>query len=306
MEAVLNRRFSLGDFLLLLVALTWGGSYLAIKELTKVSDPAALLTLRFIPAAAFLWLFWLKDRTRFSRNELWIGAAFGVSQVIILNLEAWSVKFTSATNGGLIVSLAILMTPVFEGWFTRRWQPPRFFIAALLSVVGVALLILGNGFVTPNLGDLLMLGAAVLRATHFGAAGVLTQGKPYSPLNLTVLQVSTAALIMTISAPGPALAAAAVYQPEHWLLIVFISLFCTSLAFIAMTWAIKHTSATRTSLLLGTEPIFATLIAAILGGEAIGPLGIFGAVVIISATYWGQAIELKHRSGMQPEPALAQ
>ena len=77
--------------------------------------------------------------------------------------------------------------------------------------------------------------------------------------------------------------------------MIFLSIFCTSFAFIGMNWAVKHTSASRASLLLGTEPIWSTILATIIGGELIGPVGIVGAIVIIAATYWGQSIETKHR-----------
>jgi len=288
-------KFNLGDLLLLLVAATWGGSYLAIKQLGLVSTPAELMAIRFVPSALFLWIFWLKSRTPFSRQELWIGFYFGISQVVVLALEANSVHLTSATNGGLIVSMAIVLTPIFEGWLSRNWLPPKFFLAAAATIGGVGMLIAGNGFVTPNLGDLLMVFAALLRGLHFAFAGKLTQGKPYSALNLTVLQVTVAAVLTTAYNPTDAFAAALRYSAYDWWLVLFLSLFCTSLAFVGMTWGIKHTSASRTSLLLGTEPIWATAIAAVVGGESIGPVGMVGAAVIVGSTYWGQAIEAKHR-----------
>jgi len=112
-------------------------------------------------------------------------------------------------------------------------------------------------------------------------------GKPVSALNLTVLQVTVAAVIMACVSPLETLRTAAAYTPYDWWLVLFLSLFCTALGFIGMSWGIKHTSASRTSLLLGTEPVFATLIAVWLGGEAMGALGALGAALIVGATYWG-------------------
>ncbi|MEN9715765.1 MAG: hypothetical protein RJA35_1232, partial [Actinomycetota bacterium] len=218
--------FSKGDFLLLLVAAVWGGSYLAVKQLGEAGSTTALMTLRFIPAAIFLWLFWLKNRTPFTRPEVLMSLGFGISQVIILNMEAVSVHITSATNGGLIVSLAIILTPIAEGALSRNWLPPKFFLATVIAVFGVALLIVGNGFVAPNLGDFIMLGAALLRTMHFAIAGKLTQGKPVSALNLTVLQVSVSALVMVFINPIDTLAAAKHYSAYDWGLILFLSLFC--------------------------------------------------------------------------------
>jgi drug/metabolite transporter (DMT)-like permease len=291
----MKARLNTADLLLLVVAAIWGGSYLALKMLGETLSWTHLLPIRFVPAAAFLWLFWLRKRTRFKRAELLIGLYFGISQVVIMSLETNSVNLTSATNGGLIISMAIVITPLFEGVLKRRWLPPSFFLASVLTVVGVGLLIVGNGFVPPNLGDLLMVIAALLRGLHFAFAGKLTQGKPYSSLNLTVLQVTTSAVIASCFDPIGSLKAATSMSAAAWGLVLFLSLFCTSLAFIAMTWGIKHTSASRTSLLLGTEPIWATLIAIVLGGETIGVVGVLGAAITIGATYWGQGIEAQHR-----------
>ncbi len=289
---------SRGDFLLLLVAAVWGGSYLAVKQLGEAGSTTALMTLRFVPAAIFLWLFWLKNRTPFTRPELIMGLAFGFSQVVILNLEAISVHITSATNGGLIVSLAIILTPIAEGALSRNWLPPRFFLATVIAVIGVGLLIVGNGFVAPNLGDFIMLAAAILRTLHFALAGKFTQGKPVSALNLTVLQVTVSAVVMLFVNPSQTVDAIHNYSAYDWWLILFLALFCTALGFIGMSWGIKHTSASRTSLLLGTEPVFSTLIAVLIGGELMGPLGALGGALIIGSTYWGQAIEAKHRAGL--------
>jgi drug/metabolite transporter (DMT)-like permease len=64
-----------------------------------------------------------------------------------------------------------------------------------------------------------------------------------------------------------------------------------------MAWGIKNTSASRTSLLLGTEPVWATIVAVAIGGELMGPLGIIGALLIIGGTFCGQAVETRHRLG---------
>ena len=62
-------------------------------------------------------------------------------------------------------------------------------------------------------------------------------------------------------------------------------------------WAIRKTSSSRASLLLGTEPVWAVVVGLTLGGEKLLLLGFIGAALIIGSTYVGQEIELKSRSG---------
>jgi drug/metabolite transporter (DMT)-like permease len=288
-------RFSAGDFMLLVVAAFWGATYLVVKELGNEGSIGGMMAIRFVIAALGLWVYWLYKRDKFQKQEWFMGIAFGISQTVVLNLEAYSVHFTSATNGGLIIALAIITVPILESAWRRNWLPYKFFIATSVAVIGLALLIMGNGLVEPNIGDLFMFIAMILRTFHFVILGRLTQGKSYSPVNLTTVMVSTSGLIMLLINPVEAFNTAANYDAGNWASMLFLSLLCTSFAFIGMNWAVKHTSASRASLLLGTEPVWATIIAVTIGGELIGAIGALGAVMVIGATYWGQAIESKHR-----------
>lgn len=295
MTAKSPARFSAGDFMLLVVAGFWGATYLVVKDLGNVGSIGGMMAVRFVIAAAGLWLYWLFTRDKFQKQEWIMGIAFGLSQTIVLNLEAYSVHFTSATNGGLIIALAIITVPILESAWRKNWLPYKFFIATSVAVIGLALLIMGNGFVEPNIGDLFMFMAMILRTFHFVILGRLTQGKSFSPVNLTTVMVSTSGLIMLTINPSEAITTALHYNAGNWTSMLFLSLFCTSFAFIGMNWAVKHTSASRASLLLGTEPVWATIIAVVVGGELIGVIGALGAALVIGATYWGQSIESKHR-----------
>ncbi len=281
--------------MLLVVAAFWGATYLVVKDLGNVGSIGGMMAIRFVIAAAGLWAYWLFKRDKFQKQEWIMGIAFGISQTVVLNLEAYSVHFTSATNGGLIIALAIITVPILESAWRKNWLPYKFFIATSVAVIGLALLIMGNGFVEPNIGDLFMFIAMIIRTFHFVILGRLTQGKTFSPVNLTTVMVSTSGLIMLIINPVAAINTASTYNAGNWASMLFLSLLCTSFAFIGMNWAVKHTSASRASLLLGTEPVWATIIAITIGGELIGAIGALGAVLVIGSTYWGQAIESKHR-----------
>ena len=295
MSSKSSARLSAGDFMLLVVAAFWGSTYLVVKQLGNVGEITGMMALRFVIAAAALWLYWAFTRTKFQKAEWLLGIGFGISQIIVLNLEAQSVHFTSATNGGLIIALSIVAVPILESAWRKNWLPTKFFIATLVALVGVFLLITANGCVQPNIGDVFMLIAVALRTVHFVTLGVLTQGKDYSSVNLTIVMVSTSAVIMLFVNPAGAIRNAMLYRPLDWTMMLFLALICTSAAFIGMNWAVKNTSASRASLLLGTEPVWSTVVATLIGGEVMGPVGAIGALLILGGTYWGQAIETRHR-----------
>ena len=294
-------RFNAVDLTLLALALVWGGSYLAAKNLSPFSSVSGMLSVRFGVATLALALIWVFRPTRFTKWDLGLGVLFGTTQSMIMAVETLGLWQTSATNAGLIISLTIIFTPMLESLWSRNWLPPRFFVAAVTAVVGVALLVGDHGFKTPNLGDVLMLAAALLRTFHVTAQGRFTKGRAVSSFNIISLQCLTCTFWFTVVNPGDTVAAVRAYGLQQWLDIAFLALLCSVFAFVAQLWAIRRTSATRSSLLLGTEPVWAVLIAAAFGGEALGWLGAIGAVVIVGSTYWGQAIESHHRAQQADE-----
>jgi threonine/homoserine efflux transporter RhtA len=52
-----------------------------------------------------------------------------------------------------------------------------------------------------------------------------------------------------------------------WAVLAYLALGCSVFAFLAQTAAVQRTSASRASLLLGTEPVWAVATGIVLGGE---------------------------------------
>lgn len=219
-------------------------------------------------------------------------------QAAIIGLETWGVHLTSATNAGVLISLALVVTPLLEGVASRSWLPPSSFVAAVAAVVGVVMLVSDGGFRMPDLGDLLVLAAAVLRAVHVTASAHLVRGRADGSLGVVLVQMVVCAAVFAALA-GSALPAAAIrLGVAGWADVLFLGLLCSVFAFVVQLWAVRRTSATRASILMGTEPVWALGVGVLVAGEAIGPLGLAGAVVIIVASAVGQAIERRHRNAV--------
>ncbi len=90
-----------------------------------------------------------------------------------------------------------------------------------------------------------------------------------------------------------------------WLQLVYLALFCSVFAFLAQTWAVQRTSASRASLLLGTEPVWAVAIGILLAGERLTVPAAIGAVLMLTGTTWGQSIERTHRNRYRPDLGAA-
>lgn len=284
------------DAVLLLVALVWGSSYLSAKTATVALPVMAVLFVRYaISALACGALVASRRRTRrWTREEARVGALLGVTQAAVLVLETYGVAHTSAANAGLIISLTIVLTPLLDRTGNRR-LPWTFFLAAGLCVLAVGLLTSSTGLHAPRLGDVLVLAAAVVRAGHVALVGRLTAGRPMDPLHLTTAQTVVGSALFLAPAV-PRLPDLAHSSATTWTQLIYLALFCSVFAFLAQTWAVQRTSASRASLLLGTEPIWAVAIGISLGGERLTPWATLGAMLMIAGTYWGQTVERAHRT----------
>lgn len=295
------------DLSLLAVAVVWGSSYLVTKDLSSAASVPSLLGWRFVVAAAALGILWMWRVRRIpGRAEAWTGALLGLTQAGVLFLETCGVAQTQASTAGLIISLTVIFTPLLDAAAARRWLPPQYFVAAVVSIVGVALLATGAGFRSPQPGDLLMLAAALARAIHVSLLGTLTRNKHYSSITVTLIQSVMCALLGIALDPAGMVASAMSFSPAAWLSVLYLGLACSVFAFLVQLWAVRRTSASRASLLMGTEPLWAVLLGVVVAGESLGWPGAVGCLLIVGGCNAGQRIEALFRAAaivVEPGPA---
>lgn len=295
------------DLLLLLVAVSWGSTYLVAKDLVSAGMVLALLASRMLLAAGVMAAIAGVRRKCVARTELLAGMPIGVLLAAVFAFETFGIAHTSATNAGLIISLTMVFTPILESVLSRRPLPGTFFAAAIVAVTGVVLLA-GNGTLDPpSAGDLLVAGAAIVRAVHVVSTHKLTGGKAMDSLNLTTVQLGTCALLFT--------AGSFVYgdsvpyylsrlDPRQGAMLLYLVLVCTVFAFFIQIWAVRRTSPSRVSLLLGTEPVWAAIIGIVIAHDIIGIVGYCGVALILAGTAWGRSVEQRHRvKEREPQPA---
>lgn len=296
------------DLLLLLVAASWGSTYLVAKELVSPASVIALLAIRMLLAAAVMAIVVAGRRRRVTAAELRVGVILGALLATVFAFETFGIAHTSATNAGLIISLTMVFTPILDSVVSDSRLPARFFLAALAAVAGVALLA-GNGALhPPGLGDLLVLGAAVVRAVHVTTMHRLSGSKPMDSLHLTTIQLATCAALFSLATlfTGESIPHyVARLGTAEWTLFLYLVIACTVFAFFVQTWAVRRTSPSRVSLLLGTEPVWAALIGITIAHDPVSLLGYCGIALILAGTAWGRSIEQGHRLAASPSPSPA-
>lgn len=298
------------DLALVVVAASWGSTYLVAKELVSPNTVVALLAVRMLLAAAIMYAIVAARRRRVTRAELRAGVILGVLLSAVFGLETFGIAHTSATNAGLIISLTIVFTPILDSVVSARRLPKQFLLAAATAVVGVALLASNGDLRPPTFGDMLVLGAAIMRAVHVTSMDKLTSGKAVDSLNLTTVQLGTCAVLFTATsmfygAPVPNYLAQ--LDAGQIILFGYLVLVCTVFAFFIQTWAVRRTSPSRVSLLLGTEPVWAVVVGITLAHDTFGVIGYLGIALILAGTAVGRSIEQRSRvpsTAVQPAQSV--
>ena len=178
----------------------------------------------------------------------------------------------SATAAGFITGLlAPLTPPLLAAAFLAERPGASTWIAAGLRVFGLALV---SGLEVGEIGpSLLLLGGAACFALHI----VFTRRFVHDddPMRLVRQQM----LVCSVSFAGVALATEPLSVPGRtsvWVAVAVTGVLGTALAYTLQTRAQRRTTATRTSLALASEPVFAAVFAALLAGERLGLMGFAG------------------------------
>lgn len=283
----MSRRRS--DLTLLAVAAVWGSSYLAAKEVAHPDSVFGFLALRFAMAAGVLALILGRRLGRIRRAELFSGVLFGIILAAICISETYGVTMTSASNAGLIMALTIVITPLLDG---RTAVAPQFYAAATVVVLGCVALTQASGFKLPGAGDALIAVAALLRAVHVTVISRTSAPRQLDSASVTLVQLATVSVFTAL--PAAALgqfAAVPQLSAGDWLLTIYLAVACTVFAFGAQMWAVRYSTPSRMSLLLGTEPLWAAVIGVGLAGDPVTPLAALGAALIVGGTNWGRVLD---------------
>jgi drug/metabolite transporter (DMT)-like permease len=279
-------------YVLLLLAVTavWGWTFVLVKDAVTQYPTLPFLQLRF--ALALVVMAVIVHRLP-SRRELSIGAIVGAVLAAGYLAQTAGLAITSPGNAGLITGLFVVFTPLLNRLFGHpiRWWT---WLATLASLAGLVLLTGGPSGM--NLGDLLVIGCALLFALHIVLLGRWSPGT--SPAALAMVQMAMCALLFTAGGSWSLRAPTA----SVWFAIAVTGIFASALAFFIQTWAQAFISPNRTALVLAAEPAWALLAAIVLAGQRFGVLQAVGAALVLAAIVGHEGASLKFEAHGQSAP----
>ena len=268
--------------LLVLVTAVWGSTFVLVKDAISHYPTLPFLAIRFALAAVVMILV-------VHRPPGWravrVGVPIGVALAAGYLLQTVGLETTSAGNAGLLTGLFVVFTPLVDGLFGVR-IPPRTIASVVLALAGTVLLT-STGLALPRMGDLLVVGCALCFAIHIVLLSRWAPGLP--PAALAMIQMLTAAVLFG----GASLPQLTAPPTGVWFAIAVTGVLASALGFLIQTWAQTHLSASRTALILVTEPAWALLAAIVFAGQHFGPLQATGAGLLLLAIVGHEVLAIR-------------
>ncbi len=263
----------------------WGWTFVLVKDAVTQYPTLGFLQLRFILAALVMVAVVHRLPTR---RELWTGVVAGTILAGGYLFQTIGLTMTSPGNAGLITGLFVVFTPLIDRVFGVAVHR-RTLVAIVVALAGTVMLTGGLGGM--GLGDALVLVCAVLYALHIVVLSRWSPGLRSAPL--AMVQMATCAVIFSIGGTptlhsGP--------SASVWFAIFITGVFASAIAFYLQTWAQRHLDASRTALILATEPAWALVAAVVLAGQRLNALQAAGAALVLAAIVGHELVPLLGRS----------
>ncbi|HEX3805205.1 MAG TPA: DMT family transporter [Gaiellaceae bacterium] len=273
------------DLMLLGTVLLWAlNSTVTRYVLTHGFHPLAYATIRYGAATVLFWCFtWWRERSfRIARRDLrYVAIAAGmifVNQIFFV----YSVDKTSAAT----VTLFLGTTPIFIGIVASVIGLERmgggFWIAAAVSIVGVAFVASGSGgFSGHVLGD----GLAVFTALTWGmySVAITPLMRRYSPFRISSLVLAVGWVPIALVGSPQTLTQHFHFGTLMWVSIGFAIVGPLFLTNILWFTAISKVGPSRASLFSNFQPVLGVFFALVLLGEHLTRWEVVGGALIVAA-----------------------
>ena len=278
---------------LFLVALFFGGTFIAGRIMATNLPPSTSAFLRFLLASFFLVLFVFKIYGKFPRinfPQFLLIITLGLTGFAGNNFFFFSgLKFITASRASVIISLnpsviTILSILIFKDEFTKSK-----FTGIILSLTG-ALIVISQGNLQVILhgnigwGELFILGCVICWSS-FTVLGKIIM-KDLKPIIAITYACLAGTLILILPAyKENVLQNFMQYSVEVWLSVFVLGFLGTVLAFTWFYEGIDKIGPSRAGIFINFVPIFATLMAILILHEKLSSSLVIGAIFVVSGAY---------------------
>jgi DME family drug/metabolite transporter len=277
-----------GRWSILGAAALWGTTGVATQAIYNLSSTNAISVAfsRLVIAAFVLsllcWRLVGRRMWRVKGRDALLMVFMGIMQAVFQFCYLAAIPECGITIATLIaISVAPVIVVLFASLFMRERVTLKILLALLCALSGTALL---TGFPAGRVAFGSLVSGVLLSLTSAaGYAGVILGGRKlssrYHPLQVNAAAFGVGAVLLLVCALSTRLVLS--YPVESWLLVLYMGCIPTALAYVLFQSGMRSTPATLTSILTLCEPLTAAVLAWLLFGERLSPLGIVGALLLL-------------------------
>ena len=270
---------------LLLIGILWGMGFVTVKiGLNAGMNTFYLMWLRFLGSFVLLSILFRKKIKKVSKDDLKAGLILGIIQYFGYVFQTYGAAHTTVGKNAFFTAINVIIVP-YIFWILNKKRPDIFsFSASIICLIGVGIMSLdGNlSFTHLNKGDVMTIISAFFFALQVAYTGYF--GRKVHPMNLVLLQMLVGGLLFA----GTQFATSGLREviPLHGetlMAIIYAVVFSTAIPMLLQIYCQRLTTATRASILMSTESMFAPIFAFFVLGEMMSLRVALGAVLILFA-----------------------
>ena len=284
---------------LLLIGILWGMGFVTVKiGLNAGMSTFYLMWLRFLGSFVLLSILFRKKIKKVSKDDLKAGVILGIIQYFGYVFQTYGAANTTVGKNAFFTAINVIIVP-YIFWMLNKKRPDIFsFSASIICLIGVGIMSLDSNlnFTHLNKGDVMTIISAFFFALQVAYTGYF--GRKVHPMNLVLLQMLVGGLLFA----GTQFATSGLREviPLHGetlMAIIYAVVFSTAIPMLLQIYCQRLTTATRASILMSTESMFAPIFAFLVLGEMMTLRVALGAVfilfsVVVSETKLGMVKEV--------------
>lgn len=275
---------SKANFLMIIVTMFWGLSYTFMVMGLETLEAYNVVALRCGIAFVIAGLIFYKKMIKVNGKTILYASIQGFLLFLVFALSLFGLKTTSASNAGFILSLTVVLVPIFTSLIERKLPSRAVSFAVFCTMVGITILTLKESL-TFQTGDILVAIAALSYSIYLILNSKFTKSVDsisYGVYQLGVAGIFGIVLCLLFETPKVPM------DTTGWVAILGLGVICTAFCFIAQSVVQQYTSPTHTGLIFSLEPIFASVFAMLFLGEVITTQLLIGGVFILAGNFVAQ------------------
>ena len=266
-----NKRTYKYEAMLLGCAMLWGLQFSMLKFVGETFDATSLLVIKFFLSAAVLAAFDFRKIKFQSKKMVLYSVMLGVLGAAQVYFQTIGLANTNPANSSFIITTNVIYVPIIMFLLFGK-KPSRNMIIGLITITAGFLFISGIVSLFPfnislqlGYGDLLSLICAILTALYLVCFNYLSTKYDEDSVNIIHLAGSAAVMFLV----WIFLHSAGKTQMDFSNIPAVLGLICCGvfsggIASMLLARGTAHVEASKTAILCGLEPVFATLFAAML------------------------------------------